>query len=112
MSESTGGGRPHGIVGAGYDLVSHLYQDDAGTVGEQVRRPGLQRLRQLLPAGASVLDLGCGAGVPVARDLTVDSAVTGVDVSAVQINRARRLVPAATFVQADMLTVAFPRRTF
>jgi cyclopropane fatty-acyl-phospholipid synthase-like methyltransferase len=66
----------------------------------------------LLPAGASVLDLGCGAGVPVARDLAVDFSMTGVDVSAVQIDRARRLVPTATFVQADMVTVEFQPQSF
>jgi trans-aconitate methyltransferase len=50
------------------------------------------------------LDLGCGAGVPTSRIL-VDRGfdVTGLDISSVQIERARRLVPQATFVQADMV---------
>jgi ubiquinone/menaquinone biosynthesis C-methylase UbiE len=38
--------------------------------------------------------------------------VTGVDLSEVQINRARQLVPRATFLRADATQVAFPDRTF
>jgi SAM-dependent methyltransferase len=52
-----------------------------------------------------VSDIGCGVGVPAGRWL-VDAgfAVTGVDISEVQIERARRLVPAATFIRADLAT--------
>lgn len=52
--------------------------------------PGLLRL------GAWVLDLGCGAGIPATRELTGHGLqVIGVDFSAVQLRRARLLVPAA-----------------
>jgi cyclopropane fatty-acyl-phospholipid synthase-like methyltransferase len=57
----------------------------------------------LLPPRARVLDLGCGAGVPASRILAnLGFRVTGLDISAVQIDRARSLVPDATFVHADM----------
>ncbi|MGI0154984.1 MAG: class I SAM-dependent methyltransferase, partial [Thermoplasmata archaeon] len=38
--------------------------------------------------------------------------VTGVDISDVQIDRARSLVPHARFLRGDMTQVAFPRETF
>jgi SAM-dependent methyltransferase len=38
--------------------------------------------------------------------------VTGVDISATQIELARRNVPGATFLQADMTALAFPARSF
>ena len=38
--------------------------------------------------------------------------VVGVDISAGQIERARRNVPAATFVEADMTAIAFPDASF
>jgi 2-polyprenyl-3-methyl-5-hydroxy-6-metoxy-1,4-benzoquinol methylase len=38
--------------------------------------------------------------------------VTGVDISEVQIGRARRLVPAGTFVRADASAVTFPAASF
>jgi ubiquinone/menaquinone biosynthesis C-methylase UbiE len=38
--------------------------------------------------------------------------VTGVDLSEVQLERARRLVPAATFVRADVTALSFPAESF
>ncbi|SEF80329.1 Methyltransferase domain-containing protein [Actinacidiphila yanglinensis] len=56
-----------------------------------------------LPAGARVLDLGCGTGLPTARQF-VDAGlrVTGVDLSAGMLARARVNVPEAEYVQADV----------
>jgi 2-polyprenyl-3-methyl-5-hydroxy-6-metoxy-1,4-benzoquinol methylase len=60
-----------------------------------------------------VLDLGCGNGIPVARRLAAAGhKVIGVDFSRVQLRRARRLVPAATFVQADIATLTLPAASF
>jgi len=53
-------------------------------------------LAALLRPGARVLDLGCGNGIPATRALCdLGLQVIGVDFSAVQLGRARRLVPAA-----------------
>jgi SAM-dependent methyltransferase len=56
-----------------------------------------------LGPGARVLDLGCGTGLPTARQL-VDAGVrvTGVDLSTGMLALARKNVPEATFLQADM----------
>jgi len=65
-------------------------------------------LATLLRPGARVLDLGCGAGVPATRKLCDRGLqVVGVDCSAVELKRARRLVPAAGLVQADMAALHF-----
>ena len=73
----------------------------------------LEDLASLLPSGAAVLDLGCGAGVPVTRWLADRSfAVTGVDVSARQLELARKNVPAVTFRKADMTELAFAPESF
>jgi SAM-dependent methyltransferase len=88
------------LVRRGYDALSYHYRaDDAG---EGRYAPWLAGLRDRLPPGAAVLDVGCGCGVPVARSLAAAGhAVTGVDLSEVQVDRARRLVPAATFLAGD-----------
>jgi cyclopropane fatty-acyl-phospholipid synthase-like methyltransferase len=65
-----------------------------------------------LPPGATVLELGCGVGVPTTQRLAQRFAVTGVDISAQQIALARRNVPTATFVQADMAALDFPSASF
>ena len=67
----------------------------------------------LVPTGSAVLDLGCGNGVPVAHLLVqAGFAVTGVDISPVQIGRAQASLPAAHFVCADMTALDFPAQTF
>ncbi len=60
----------------------------------------------MVPAGASVLDLGCDTGVPTAKILTESNhRVVGVDISAGMLQLARQQVPAAEFVQADLRDV-------
>jgi GrpB-like predicted nucleotidyltransferase (UPF0157 family)/SAM-dependent methyltransferase len=88
------------LVRAAYDRVSYAYRADDGD--DERERAWAARVDARLADGADVLDLGCGCGVPVARLLAARHAVTGVDISPVQIARARRLVPAARFVCADM----------
>jgi len=60
-------------------------------------------LMRSLPAGARVLDLGCGTGVPTARQM-VDAGfeVVGIDLSGGMLALARERVPAATFHQLDI----------
>ena len=66
-------------------------------------RVWLDRLTESLPAGASVLDLGCGAGRPIAAHLVANGLdVTGVDASGPMLELARRNVPAARFHLADI----------
>lgn len=102
---------PVEIVRRGYDAVSHRYRRDDDAPAEYL--DWLAALRRRLPDRARVLDLGCGNGVPVAKALAAAGHdVTGVDLSDVQVERARRLVPAATFRRADATEVAFPDSTF
>lgn len=56
-----------------------------------------------LPGGSRVLDLGCGTGLPSARQL-VDAGceVVGLDLSRGMIDLARKYVPDATFHRRDI----------
>jgi SAM-dependent methyltransferase len=101
---------PKAVVSRGYDLVSRAYRADDAAEGAYAEWLDLLEVR--VPAPAKILDLGCGCGVPVARRLSPRYEVTGVDLSPVQIERARALVPTATFQCADMATLEFPDGTF
>jgi SAM-dependent methyltransferase len=102
---------PKELVRRGYDAVSVRYDQEYG--GPTKYQPWLGELRERVPAGGTVLDLGCGSGLPVARDLSVAGyRVTGVDISDVQIRRARELVPNAEFIRADVTDVDFGAASF
>ena len=85
------------------DFFGHTFED---------HEAWLRPLFRVLPRGSEVLDLGCGCGVPDARLLSERFRVTGVDISDVQISRAKRLVPGARFIRADMTEVRFRPETF
>ncbi len=55
-----------------------------------------------VPPGGPVLDLGCGAGVPATAWLAARFTVTGVDISARQIELARQRLPGARLLHADL----------
>jgi cyclopropane fatty-acyl-phospholipid synthase-like methyltransferase len=102
---------PKEIVRRGYDAVSASYDQAFG--GATKYQAWLSQLRDAIPAGGTVLDLGCGSGLPVALNLTeAGFEVTGVDISDVQINRARELVPQAKFFRADAMDVEFAPESF
>jgi SAM-dependent methyltransferase len=99
------------LVRRGYDTISRAYRDDEGRSnprsdeGTDRYEGWVDDLAKLIRPNAKVLDLGCGAGVPAAKLLADRSFdVLGVDISAVQIERARQLVPGANFERADMVT--------
>lgn len=102
---------PVEIVRRGYDALSFRYRADDAPAGQYER--WLTEFQRRVPAGGRVLDVGCGCGVPVARELTdAGYRLTGIDLSEVQIQRARTLVPGATFIGADVTTLDWPAASF
>ena len=83
---------------------------NAGANSEDVRL--LEDFMGRLPANATVLDAGCGAGVPISLRLSEKFQVTGVDFSEVQIELAKKNVPDANFTCQDMTRLAFPADSF
>ena len=96
------------VVADGYDAIAERYYEWSDARPSAVRRRWLARALELIPPGADVLDLGCGAGIPMTRALADGRHVTGVDISARQIELARAAVPTATFIQADMTALDLP----
>ena len=94
---------PKQIVVIGYDVCGPRYS------AARTRDPGpeLQRLLAVLPAAATVLDIGCGGGFPVTAALSRHASVTGVDISPVQIEEARKRLPTVRFIAGDIMSQAF-----
>ncbi len=103
---------PKRVVAAGYDVVAERYLSWSGL------RPSATRLRAIgwalerIPDGGDVLELGCGAGLPMTAALAATARVTGVDLSATQIALARQNVPHATFLVADMTSLELAPASF
>lgn len=97
-------------VREGYNAIAARYLSERTRDSEDVRL--LRELVERLPAGAKVLDAGCGAGIPISQMLSERFDVTGVDFSDAQIELAKKNVPRAEFICQDMTRLHFPENTF
>src|SRR6266513_1285908 len=102
---------PKHLVRDSYDRISSAYRGDTLPRDRGYFR-WLAVLMPYLQQGEAVLDLGCGCGVPMAQELAQLCHVTGIDISPVQIARARKLVPNGTFECRDMATAEFEAGRF
>ncbi|HEX8995987.1 MAG TPA: class I SAM-dependent methyltransferase [Ktedonobacterales bacterium] len=100
------------IVEEGYDSVAERHHAWAAAVRQDERLRYTLELLDRRADGAAVLELGCGQGVPTTKLLAERFAVTGVDISARQLEIARREAPGATYLHADMASLAFPAESF
>ncbi|MBN1461021.1 MAG: class I SAM-dependent methyltransferase [Armatimonadetes bacterium] len=96
------------LVRAGYDSCADSYA--AARCGDDSDQ--VAPLLEVLPDGSSVLDLGCGAGVPIARRLSERHSVTGVDTSEAMLRLARANVPDVRFIHGDIIDVELTESSF
>lgn len=103
---------PMEIVAAGYDRIAARYLAWSNEIKGDPRLAFLDGLMARLPARPTVLDLGCGAGVPCTALLAEHGDVVGVDLSSGQLELARQNVPNARFIKAEMTTIELPPASF
>lgn len=101
-------GSPEAIPG----VYQRLAEDwDRRRTRELFELSWLERFRAALPPGAAVLDLGCGAGEPVARWLIeAGYRLTGIDIAEAMLAICRRRWPEGEWLQADMRGLDLGRR--
>lgn len=89
------------IVGNGYNQITKQYlaERDKLKSGKYV-----QKLLKLLPKKSTILDVGCGAGIPV-DDVLLKAGhfVLGIDISSKMIELARKNCPGGSYLIKDML---------
>ncbi len=103
---------PKQVVARGYDRIAERYAAWAGQVRVEERERYTRVLLDSVPAGAPVLELGCGTGLPTTKRLAERFAVTAVDLSERHVELARGNVPAAMVVHGDMTALDIPEAGF
>jgi SAM-dependent methyltransferase len=107
---SPAGSTPKRVVKDGYDAVAEWYLADRPRDARDMA--ALEPFARRVPAGASVLDLGCGAGVPVTSDLhRMGYAVVGLDLSMTQLRLAAEIA-SVPLTQGDMSALPFVAGSF
>jgi SAM-dependent methyltransferase len=88
-----------------FDMIGKRY--DESFVERDIQVAEADWLAAQLPPGARVLDLGCGSGLPTARQL-LDAGfeVVGVDESSVMLDLARAQAPGGTYLHRDLRDIA------
>jgi SAM-dependent methyltransferase len=100
------------LVGDGYDAMGETFASWREEIVGDPRREWEDELASRLRDGARVLELGCGSGSPETRRLARRFALTGVDISPRQVERARDSVPEAEFVCADFTELDLPAGSY
>jgi ubiquinone/menaquinone biosynthesis C-methylase UbiE len=103
---------PKQIVAQGFDRIAERYQEWSRHTRVEEREHYTALVINRLQAGSTLLDLGCGSGIPTTAQFAQRFTVTGVDISAHQIDLARQNVPQATYIQSDIAQLAFPANSF
>jgi ubiquinone/menaquinone biosynthesis C-methylase UbiE len=93
-------------VKSGYNKIADRYLAERTQDSPDVHL--LHDFIDLLSPKSKVLDAGCGAGIPIAKMLAENFDVIGVDFSDAQIELARKNVPNAHFLRADMTQLDIP----
>lgn len=98
------------MVEDGYDQLAERYAQ-VRTLSPNNKKY-IDMLARLLPKDSSVLDLGCGPGVPITKELARHFKVVGIDFSRNQIELAKKNVRIAEFHRMDMTKMTFPPNSF
>ena len=102
---------PKRVVADGYDAIAERYAAWSASFESPTMR-WVEKLLELLPYGADVLEVGCGGGGPATERLADRHRLLGVDISPRQIELARERVPSATFRCADATGLELPPASF
>ena len=100
------------LVADGYDAMTDTWEDWAGRITDDPRHAWASDLAARLTDGDRILELGCGGGARETREFASRFALTGVDLSERQLERARSRILGARFVSGDFTSIRFDPGTF
>jgi len=95
-------------VEEGYNKIADKYlktKDDSTLIFAK-------ELEKQLEPNSKILDAGCGAGIPIAKYLSENFEVYGIDISLKQIELAKKLIPNGKFKKANLIEKSFENEFF
>jgi SAM-dependent methyltransferase len=99
------------------ETIADLYErnalrwDHARRRGRFLERPWLDRMCSTIPSASSILDIGCGGGVPIAKYLIqCGFHLTGIDASATMVDLSRHRFPQHEWIVGDMRQMSIGRK--
>lgn len=103
---------PEGIVEYAYDHISEWYLQWVESQ-KSPREKYTKKLLEKLQPSPSILELGCGPGIPILKSLLDQGAqVVANDISTKQIEIAKAHCPEAKLITGDMTTLTFEPESF
>ena len=100
------------IVEEGYERGDYVGAFRTTDKPNKMEERFLKKLFKLLPKNPTILDFGCGIGIPFDKWLVEHGCkVTGIDISQKHIGMAKKNVPKAKFIRGDFSKIEF-KETF
>jgi cyclopropane fatty-acyl-phospholipid synthase-like methyltransferase len=100
------------VIETGYDAMADRFAAWQQEIEGSTQIERVEALLTLLPDEPAILELGVGAGVQSSRLLAERGRLTGVDISAEQLGRARKRIPGATFLHGDFTELELEPESF
>ncbi|MFA5050345.1 MAG: class I SAM-dependent methyltransferase [Candidatus Micrarchaeia archaeon] len=98
------------LVREGYTKIAKKYHKQRN---KYKNNKLLIKFSKQLPKGSNVIDLGCGAGIPVTKFLINKKyTVIGIDFAGGMIKLAKKNVPKAKFIEMDITKMNFKPNSF
>jgi ubiquinone/menaquinone biosynthesis C-methylase UbiE len=98
------------MVRSGYDKIAKRYVSERESINNSRE---VAAFCTKVPSSAKILDVGCGTGIPIARDLVKSGfEVIGIDSSSEMVSVARQSVQGAKLLQMDMTRLGFQPESF
>ena len=98
------------IVREGYTDIAQKYHNQRHLYPNKTL---LLKFMKHVPKNSRILDLGCGAGIPISKFLTdACCKVTGIDFADGMLKLARKNVPKAKFLKMNMTELNFKENSF
>ncbi|MFW9852876.1 MAG: class I SAM-dependent methyltransferase [Candidatus Thorarchaeota archaeon] len=93
----------------GYNKIASRYHEERDIFNNKKE---LDYFIELLPKEGKILDVGCGTGYGARYMVEKGYSVIGVDISVSMLEIAKKNVPEAEFIEADMTKLTFPDNSF